>query len=220
MTEDMKIKAATSQNQKTKRRGFTLTEIAIVLGIIGLILGAIWAAASSVYANQKANSAQQGILAAAQAVRSMFATSANTGVTGANIASPGMFPINWQSPTGSLGNPWHINPAANKNFAFVFGNQSVFGIELDGISNIGCAQLVAFYNQASSSVNGGSVPGLVGNNISINAPGGTPANAPVLLAGAWPTALAPSFLGSSAGCTNAAADLDYGLVIYFDMSIM
>lgn len=35
----------------SKKKGFTLTEIAIVLGIIGLILGAVWTAASGVYAN-------------------------------------------------------------------------------------------------------------------------------------------------------------------------
>jgi prepilin-type N-terminal cleavage/methylation domain-containing protein len=34
-----------------RRKGFTLTEIAIVLGIIGIILGAVWTAASGVYAS-------------------------------------------------------------------------------------------------------------------------------------------------------------------------
>lgn len=35
------------------RRGFTLTEIAIVLGIAGLVLGAIWTAAANVYMNKR-----------------------------------------------------------------------------------------------------------------------------------------------------------------------
>src|SRR5882757_10048711 len=95
-----------SSTQRKPKRGFTLTEIAIVLGIIGLILGAIWAAASSVYNNLKANQAQQGILSAAQAVRSLYATSSTTGVVNAVISAPGLFPTNWASNTiGKTGNP-------------------------------------------------------------------------------------------------------------------
>jgi prepilin-type N-terminal cleavage/methylation domain-containing protein len=43
--------SCTAPSAQKKRRGFTLTEIAIVLGIIGLILGAVWAAAKNVYNN-------------------------------------------------------------------------------------------------------------------------------------------------------------------------
>ncbi len=34
------------KNIQRRNRGFTLTEMAIVLGVIGLILGAIWVAAA------------------------------------------------------------------------------------------------------------------------------------------------------------------------------
>jgi prepilin-type N-terminal cleavage/methylation domain-containing protein len=63
-----------STEKKTKRRGFTLTEIAIVLGIIGLILGAIWVAASAVYSNFRISTAQRQLVQIAQAVRVLYAT--------------------------------------------------------------------------------------------------------------------------------------------------
>ena len=41
------------------RSAFTLTELAIVLAIVGLLLGGIWAAASAVYANNKVKTAAE-----------------------------------------------------------------------------------------------------------------------------------------------------------------
>lgn len=69
--------AATYQNSigsRTQKRGFTLTEIAIVLGIIGLILGAIWSAAASVYANHRVSTANRDVLTIAQGMRGLYAT--------------------------------------------------------------------------------------------------------------------------------------------------
>jgi prepilin-type N-terminal cleavage/methylation domain-containing protein len=64
------------QTEYKHKRGFTLTEIAIVLGIIGLILGAIWVAASAVYTNMRTSKATTELLTIAQNVRAMYATSA------------------------------------------------------------------------------------------------------------------------------------------------
>jgi prepilin-type N-terminal cleavage/methylation domain-containing protein len=54
------------------RRGFTLTEIAIVLGVMGMILGAIWGAASTVYSNKKTTAALQEILAIVANMRGLY----------------------------------------------------------------------------------------------------------------------------------------------------
>jgi prepilin-type N-terminal cleavage/methylation domain-containing protein len=66
-------KVIQTDEHKSKKRGFTLTEIAIVLGIIGLILGAIWVAAAAVYNNQRVTTTQRDLLAMAQAVTTLYA---------------------------------------------------------------------------------------------------------------------------------------------------
>lgn len=53
-------------------RGFTLTEIAIVLGIIGIILGAIWAAAAMVYENNRTKQAREQTLTIINNWRSIY----------------------------------------------------------------------------------------------------------------------------------------------------
>src|SRR3984957_16106234 len=60
--------------RRQRRRGFTLTEIAIVLGIIGLILGAIWVAAAAVYNNMRTSKTTTELLDVAQNLRGMYAT--------------------------------------------------------------------------------------------------------------------------------------------------
>src|ERR1700761_8121863 len=71
------------------KRGFTLTEIAIVLGIIGLILGAIWVAASAVYNNLRTSKATTELLQITQAIRAMYATSSTVDPL-ADMAFPGV----------------------------------------------------------------------------------------------------------------------------------
>lgn len=66
---------------KKMKRGFTLTEIAIVLGIMGLILGAIWAAAAAVYGSQRINNASNEIAQIVQSVRKLYSMSNGTGVS-------------------------------------------------------------------------------------------------------------------------------------------
>lgn len=78
------------------RQGFTLTEIAIVLGIIGLILGAIWTAAASVYANQHVAKAATETLMIVQNFKSLYGNNPLTEPNGENLTtfamSAGLFP--------------------------------------------------------------------------------------------------------------------------------
>jgi len=53
--------------------GFNLIETAIVLGIVGLVVGGIWAAAAGAYESMRQQKASEEVLALAQAVRSVYA---------------------------------------------------------------------------------------------------------------------------------------------------
>ena len=55
------------------KKGFTLTELAIVLGVIGVVLGGIWAAASASFNSQKVDKAQQELITIVNNVRALYA---------------------------------------------------------------------------------------------------------------------------------------------------
>jgi len=83
------------------RRGFTLTEIAIVLGIIGLILGAIWTAAASVYLNHAIKKAEQQILTIVGNMRSLYPTGFSSAVQAditCDVIPAGVFPSDMVLP--------------------------------------------------------------------------------------------------------------------------
>lgn len=208
---------------KRHKRGFTLTEIAIVLGIIGLILGAIWGAASSVYSNKKTANAEQGITATAQAVRSMFATSGSTGAGAAlvtTLAVPGMFPVSWINSSGGVSNPWSTANGAN-GFSYVVGtnvNTSLFGVELDGISGAGCAGLINYFSSAASSVNGGQVTGLVGAFWVTGAPTAGTSKVNTAPSATYATAVASSCVTTAAGTAGTSGNNNF--MVAFDMSKM
>jgi type II secretory pathway pseudopilin PulG len=56
-----------------KPRGFTLTELAIIIGVMGLVFGAIWLAVSSTYQNNKAQQAGREVDMIVQGYRSLYA---------------------------------------------------------------------------------------------------------------------------------------------------
>jgi hypothetical protein len=95
-----------------KRRAFTLTEIAIVLGLIGLILGTIWVAASAVYTNMRVDMTTRGIIAFAQGMRNMYGnqglmeTGANA-ITVTQLIGAGIVPNDLVNTTGNgLADSW------------------------------------------------------------------------------------------------------------------
>lgn len=66
------------RRRRAANKGFNLIEAAIVLGIVGLVVGGIWVAATSVYANLRAKKATDELLSIVQSVRALYSTSTST----------------------------------------------------------------------------------------------------------------------------------------------
>jgi len=160
-----------SSDRKTKR-GFTLTEIAIVLGIIGLILGAIWVAAAAVYNNMRVSSVNRQLLQITQAVRSLYATSnaVDPGAdmvamgTATQVGTPtylraGVFPTDALN-TGAPGtatravDPWNGNIVVH-SATNTTANDSFF-VAFDSLPTQGCIDLL------TASTGTGRDPGMYG----------------------------------------------------------
>jgi prepilin-type N-terminal cleavage/methylation domain-containing protein len=143
--------AKTMSRTAASKRGFTLTEIAIVLGIIGIILGAIWVAASAVYSNMRVSAGNRELLQITQAMRALYATSStvasdadmpipatglgNAGDPGATYIRAGVFPADAldsgvPSTAAATVNPWNgtiaikaeNHPANSDSFSVTFDN--------------------------------------------------------------------------------------------------
>jgi hypothetical protein len=82
-----------------------------VLGIVGLIVGGIWAAAASAYENMRLEDASKGLLSLVQGVRNAYANnpSGTIDVTVDTLASMGVIPTDMLSTSGgntTILHPW------------------------------------------------------------------------------------------------------------------
>jgi prepilin-type N-terminal cleavage/methylation domain-containing protein len=85
-------------------RGFTLVEIAIVLTIVGLIIGGVWAAAATVFANNKNQQFSKDLVQIIENIKSSYAGQPSVDVTGlsTDIAkNSGWFPNDMLSTVGT-----------------------------------------------------------------------------------------------------------------------
>lgn len=118
------------------RRGFTLTELAIVVAIISTIVGAIWAIAADVIANRNVSSANKQLTAIAGNVRAAYAEQggiSHNGNTAGNLTQEldrmRIFPTEMRG--GGLGIIFHDwNKTVDPTFGL--GNVIVTATKCDG----------------------------------------------------------------------------------------
>jgi type II secretory pathway pseudopilin PulG len=141
--------------------GFTLTELAIVVGILGMILGAIWLAAGSLYSTTKINKASQELQSILANMRTLYgaAQTLDTSITmtnsviggtlsGTGLAyiQAGIFP-NDALNTGNINTATVVNsPWANGIIAIMPSGQVVAGDSMDitftGLPKTDCVKFI------------------------------------------------------------------------------
>lgn len=154
-----------------KKRGFTLTEIAIVLGIIGLILGAIWVAASAVYNNMNVSKATTELLQITQAVRNMYGTApaVDSAMTATSYIKAGVFP----SDTTAAGtatvasNPW--GGAITITASTVNNTNDAFVVTFAGLPQAACITFATSNTGSSrdSGMGGAAIGTATGNTANV-----------------------------------------------------
>lgn len=91
-------------------RAFSLIEAAIVLAIVGLVIGGLWAAASSAMNNLKIQQTREGIITTISNIRSLLPASMHTGsditlqFNGfySDAINMGLFPADWVKGTSAI----------------------------------------------------------------------------------------------------------------------
>ncbi len=210
MTRNPSAHARTEQHKK----GFTLTEIAIVLGIIGLILGAIWVAAAGVYNNQRVNNANTAVLQITQGVRSLYATSSTTGYAAATDITAALITAN-AVPTNLVNGATLSGPFPGGASGVIATSDGMgFVIVMSGVSQSNCISVLTNIGGTSRD------PGLFKADAVANA---APATGDATTTGTGlTTAVTPGIAAVAAvgaapstygGCTNTSNKVRFGFTL-------
>ncbi len=207
-----------------KRRGMTLVELAIVLGVVGLVLGAIWVAAGSVQRKQASQETIETISEISDRTRALYraaptVTAARLADTVAKQISANLFPENVVVDNDEVRNVW----GGDINIGFKRTNNVIIGfsiaVTLPATMNVSsrnesCAALVSIRsvsgksNKAPAIVSSVPVP----SESTISAEDLSPDAIPVysyVNAGGWKNVSNKNVSGvlsaiGSSGCTGAA----------------
>ncbi len=131
-------------------RGFNLIEIAIVLAVIGIIVGGVYVAASSVYENNRKQKVQTQLLTLVQNIRAAYTGQPAFGGTGnfteASAISGGMAPTDMVNGT-ALFSPYGAVTILGVVAA------TTFYVDFAGLSAGACTEMVTKTSATQSTVN-------------------------------------------------------------------
>jgi hypothetical protein len=129
--------------RKHIRRGFSLVEAAIVLGVVGLVIGGIWYSAAKFYEDYKVNKTVADLQLIVKNIQGLISCRDSIAIGSVNITTTvvnaGGLPKDWVGPYGITENPFGgIAYIANE----VGTHECIFGIELHKIPPSSCIKLV------------------------------------------------------------------------------
>jgi PilS N terminal len=130
---------------RQKVAGYNLMEIAFVFSTAGLVLGAIWAAASAVFFNNNVHTVVRQIMAISHNVRGIYMeqgsiAGANTNNNNINLSQAldqmKVFPLemrqNQSIPAGIIFHPWSQAVSHDTNLTIEYGTVQVFADDCNG----------------------------------------------------------------------------------------
>lgn len=139
--------------QFRNQKGFTLIEIAIVLTIVGLVIGGIWLAASTVLNNNKKTETARQVVQIVQNVKNLFANQTGatpaTGFTTPVAVQAGVFPPGMVSGTAAapvIRHAFSTGTTSNVTLAAAASGNAVIltvGVAGDGLPRDACVELLS-----------------------------------------------------------------------------
>lgn len=150
-------------------RAFSLIEAAIVLALVGVVLGGIWVAASSISKQQKINQTVEGLIVFATAIQNVMSLTAGAqmgccpNITPVLVASAGI-PAGWSA---NATNTQLTTPTGSTAGGSSFGNRMDFVID-----NMNQEQCIKFISAVTGSVKTSGTKMFSGVTVYTNSYGG------------------------------------------------
>jgi prepilin-type N-terminal cleavage/methylation domain-containing protein len=146
------------------RQGFTLMEIAIALGVMGIILAAIWVAASAAQEKNNINQAVQELQTISQNILSIWQgqtlPGTSTTLLNAQMIGAGAVPSSAVIDASTIANPWGTSGPSVSGVGNVNGGVFIYPVSAKSFRikfvNIPLDGCIALYTQGTSCQTGQS----------------------------------------------------------------
>lgn len=133
--------------RSARRAGFTMSELAVVLGVVGLLLAGLWGASRSVYRSQRVSQTAQQLTQIVEGVRTAYISTTKIkdvdiyGIAAVtkSLINAGVFP---QEMVSNANVPTLVNLWGGSFSFSVSGDGASFSFSLDGVPKDACGDLL------------------------------------------------------------------------------